>query len=61
MRAIGVARIEVPQDAIAALAEPQMRERIVAGVQAAGYRYVALDLGGYVSGNLNKALDGQTR
>ena len=56
-----VARIEVPQDAIAALAEPQMRERIVAGVQAAGYRYVALDLGGYVSGNLNKALDGQTR
>ena len=56
-----VARIEVPQDAIVALAEPQTRERILAGVQAAGYRYVALDLGGYVSGNLNKTLDGQSR
>jgi len=51
-----VARIEVPPDEIAALADAQTREKIVAGVQAAGYRYVALDLGGYVSGSLNKAL-----
>ncbi len=49
-----VARIEVPPEDIAAVADPQRRERIVAGVRAAGYRYVALDLGGYVSGNLNR-------
>lgn len=53
-----VARIEVPPDDVARLAEPGVRERIAAGVKAAGYRYVALDLGGYVPGNLNAALDG---
>jgi uncharacterized protein len=53
-----VARIEVPADDVARLAEPGIRERIAAGVKAAGYRYVALDLGGYVPGNLNAALDG---
>jgi uncharacterized protein len=49
-----VARIEVPPEDIAAATEPERRERIVAGVRAAGYRYVALDLGGYVSGSLNR-------
>ena len=48
-----VARIEVPAESIAMLVDPEKRERIVRGVRAAGYRYVALDLGGYVSGNLN--------
>jgi uncharacterized protein len=48
-----VARIEVPANEIARLIEPGVRERIVTGVRVAGYRYVALDLGGYVSGNLN--------
>jgi uncharacterized protein len=48
-----VARIEVPEDAIAFCADPTVREQITTGVQAAGYRYVALDLGGYRSGNLN--------
>lgn len=48
-----VARIEVPPSEISALTNTQVRERIVAGVRAAGYRYVALDLGGYVQGNLN--------
>jgi uncharacterized protein len=51
-----VARIEVPLEELARLTEPGVRERIVAGVRAAGYRYVALDLGGYVLGNLNGAL-----
>ena len=32
------------------------REAIVAGVRAAGYRYVTLDLEGLRSGNLNAAL-----
>ena len=48
-----VARIEVPAEDIAAVADPARRQRIVDGVRAAGYRFVALDLGGYVSGGLN--------
>jgi pyridinium-3,5-biscarboxylic acid mononucleotide sulfurtransferase len=49
-----IARIEVPPSDIAAAADPERRERIVAGVRAAGYRYVTLDLGGYVSGEFNR-------
>jgi uncharacterized protein len=48
-----VARIEVHSSEVARLAQPGVRDRIAAGVRAAGYRYVALDLGGYVPGNLN--------
>ena len=48
-----IARIEVPPDDIAAAADPDRRARIVQGVRAAGYRYVTLDLGGYVSGGFN--------
>jgi uncharacterized protein len=48
-----IARIEVPPDHLAAFADPVVRERIVTGVRAAGYRYVTLDLGGYVSGGFN--------
>jgi uncharacterized protein len=54
-----VARIEVPPADVARLAAGDVRERIVAGVRAAGYRYVALDLGGYVPGNLNETRDGK--
>jgi uncharacterized protein len=49
-----VARIEVPPGEFAAFADPRVRDAIVAGVRAAGYRFVALDLGGFVSGNLNR-------
>jgi len=49
-----VARIEVPPDEIPAVADPTRRQRIVDGVRAAGYRYVTLDLGGYVSGGFNR-------
>ncbi|BDE05476.1 adenine nucleotide alpha hydrolase [Vulcanimicrobium alpinum] len=48
-----IARIEVPPADVAALADPAIRDGIVAGVRAAGYRYVTLDLGGYVSGGYN--------
>ncbi|MFN2459208.1 MAG: ATP-dependent sacrificial sulfur transferase LarE [Candidatus Velthaea sp.] len=51
-----VARIEVPADELPRFADPALRETVVAGVLAAGYRYAALDLGGYVAGNLNRAL-----
>ena len=54
-----VARIEVPLADLDVFARAETREQIVAGVKAAGYRYVALDLGGYVSGNLNGALHGK--
>ena len=49
-----VARIEVPPEDVAAVADPVHRARIVEGVRAAGYRYVTLDLGGYVSGEFNR-------
>jgi uncharacterized protein len=49
-----VARIELPPEDIARAADAATRERIVRGVSAAGYAYVALDIGGYVSGNLNR-------
>jgi uncharacterized protein len=45
-----VARIEIPLDAIDALLSK--REEILAGVREAGYRFVALDLGGYVRGGV---------
>ena len=48
------ARIEVPLDALNAVVE--QRAAVVAAVQAAGYRYVTLDLEGLRSGNLNDAL-----
>jgi uncharacterized protein len=48
-----VARIEVPGGEVAAFSDPDLRAAVVAGVKAAGYRFVALDLGGYVAGNLN--------
>ncbi len=45
------ARIEVPIDRLADVLAG--REDVVAGVRAAGYRYVTLDLEGLRSGNLN--------
>ena len=54
-----VARIEVPLDELDVLVRPEVRAAIVAGVTAAGYNFVALDLGGYVSGNLNRGLAGE--
>jgi uncharacterized protein len=51
-----VARIEVPLDALPALLEPGVRERVVEGIKAAGFAYVALDLEGLRSGSLNEVL-----
>jgi uncharacterized protein len=51
-----VARIELGADEMdLALAR---RDEVVAAVRAAGYAYVTLDLEGFVSGNLNRALEG---
>jgi pyridinium-3,5-biscarboxylic acid mononucleotide sulfurtransferase len=48
------ARLEVPVDRLADVVA--VHDRVVACVQAAGYRYVTLDLEGLRSGNLNAAL-----
>jgi pyridinium-3,5-biscarboxylic acid mononucleotide sulfurtransferase len=53
------ARIEVPLDDLDRVV--LLRHEVVAGVKAAGYRYVTLDLEGLRSGNLNQALDATGR
>jgi uncharacterized protein len=49
-----VARIEVPEDDLSAVVE--RRDDVVAAVQAAGYRWATLDLGGLRSGGFNQLL-----
>jgi uncharacterized protein len=52
-----VARLEVPPEKIAALAEPLVRAAAVEKLRALGYRYVTLDLTGYRMGSLNDDLE----
>ena len=51
------ARIEVEDGALAAVVE--RREEVVAAVRGAGFNFVALDLEGFRSGSLNRALGGR--
>jgi uncharacterized protein len=51
-----VARIELGRDELARAVEPAMAAALVAGVKAAGYGFVALDLQGYRLGSLNEPL-----
>ena len=50
-----VARLEFPVELIPELLE--RREEITAGVKAAGYQYVAIDLDGYRLGSMNEVLN----
>jgi uncharacterized protein len=50
-----LARVEVPLAELTRLLEPGVRERLVAGLKALGYRYVTVDLEGFRSGSLNPA------
>lgn len=50
-------RIEVPLDAIATLAEPEVRTALVEHCLGLGFRFVTLDLQGFRSGNLNSLID----
>ena len=43
-------------DEMARALEPDVNERLVAALKAAGYQYVSLDLQGYRLGSLNEAL-----
>jgi uncharacterized protein len=50
------ARLEFPSHLLANVLE--RRTEVVKAVQAAGFRFVALDLEGFRSGNMNRMLDG---
>ena len=51
-----IARIEVPAADLPALLAPGVRDRVVAGLKALGFVYVALDLEGFRSGSMNEPL-----
>ena len=50
------ARIEVPEEDLAALIVPETRNEVVKRLRKVGYAYVTLDLAGYRSGSLNEVL-----
>ena len=56
-----LARIEVPADAIARLADPATRDRIARMLKGLGFRYVTLDLEGFRSGSLNDLVSLETK
>ena len=51
-----LARIEVAPEDIVRLAEPALREQVVARLRELGFAYVSLDLTGFRSGALNEVL-----
>jgi uncharacterized protein len=51
-----VARIEVPANEIARLAEPETRLAVVDGLKELGFAYVTVDLQGFRSGSLNEGI-----
>lgn len=51
-----VARIELGADELPRALEPAVRERIVSGFKAIGYKFVTLDLQGYRLGSLNESI-----
>jgi pyridinium-3,5-biscarboxylic acid mononucleotide sulfurtransferase len=56
-----VARLELETAAMAHALEPGVREAIVALGKAQGFAFVALDLGGFQSGSLNRLIAIDTR
>ena len=51
-----IARVEIPAADMSRLLDAELRARVVASVQEAGFQYVALDLQGFRSGSLNETL-----
>ena len=51
-----VARIEVHQEDMPKIIEPEVREKIIEKLKQLGFKFVALDLAGFRSGSLNEAL-----
>jgi uncharacterized protein len=56
-----LARVEVPTDGLARLAEPAVREGLARRLKELGFRYVTLDLEGFRSGNLNELVSLDTK
>jgi uncharacterized protein len=52
-----VARIEVEQSEIARIMKDKMRTLIADKFKEIGFNYIAVDLEGFVSGSMNRALD----
>jgi pyridinium-3,5-biscarboxylic acid mononucleotide sulfurtransferase len=48
-----LARIELPLEAVAAIASPALRDRVRVELRSLGFRYVTVDLDGFRSGSLN--------
>jgi uncharacterized protein len=56
-----LARIEVPADGLALLAEPAVREGLTRRLKELGFRYITLDLEGFRSGSLNDLVSLDTK
>lgn len=48
-----LARVEVPAEELARLADDVLREKLVDGIRGAGFRFVTVDLAGYSRGSSN--------
>ena len=51
-----LARIEVPAEAIASLANEATRQQVVTMFQSLGFRYITIDLEGFRSGSMNAVI-----
>jgi pyridinium-3,5-biscarboxylic acid mononucleotide sulfurtransferase len=51
-----VARIEIKEEDMPVLLDPELRKKITAALKTLGFLFIALDLEGYSSGSLNRAL-----
>lgn len=51
-----LARIELQPSEMNRILEPELRERIAAKLKELGFLYVSLDLEGYVTGSMNRAI-----
>ena len=51
-----LARIEVPAEAIALLADAATAQKVLAELRQLGFAYVTLDLEGFRSGSMNRVL-----
>ena len=52
-----VARIELARDEMHRMLTAEMRDCVTREFEAAGYKYVSLDLAGYKTGSMNKVLN----
>lgn len=51
-----VARIELPEEDIPAMLDPEMRRRVRARLEEVGFAYVSLNLEGFATGSMNRGV-----